>query len=283
MSKRLMKFSTVALTIAMAFPALAQTTPSPETVVATVNGTDITLGHVILVRSTLPEQYNQLSNDVLFNGIVDQLVQQTLLSQDESATETLRVRLAVENERRALLATEVVEKMLSTAVSDEALKAAYDAQFASVELGVEYNASHILVETQEEAQAIAEEIRAGADFAQVAMEKSTGPSGPSGGSLGWFGPGMMVQPFQDAVETLEIGAVSDPVETQFGWHVIILNETRQKDAPAFDEVKDQLAQEVQQASLRDYVDGLMLKADISRTALTDIDPASINNLQLLEE
>jgi peptidyl-prolyl cis-trans isomerase C len=283
MWKRLNPLPMAAMAITLALPVAAQDAPSADTVVATVNGTDITLGHVILVRTTLPEQYNQLPAEVLYTGIVDQLIQQELLSQNELAKETRRVKLAVDNERRAAMASEVVDSLAKAALTDEALQAAYDETYANADMGLEYNASHILVESEEEAQAIVEELKAGADFAETAKEKSTGPSGPNGGSLGWFGPGMMVEPFQEAVETLEVGAISEPVKTQFGWHVIILNETRAQAAPSFESVEAELAQQIQQAAVQSVLDGLSEGADISRIGEAEIDASLINNAQLLEE
>lgn len=283
MWKRLNPLPMAAMAITLALPVAAQDAPSADTVVATVNGTDITLGHVILVRTTLPEQYNQLPAEVLYTGIVDQLIQQELLSQNELAKETRRVKLAVDNERRAAMASEVVDSLAKAALTDEALQAAYDVTYANADMGLEYNASHILVESEEEAQAIVEELKAGADFAETAKEKSTGPSGPNGGSLGWFGPGMMVEPFQEAVETLEVGAISEPVKTQFGWHVIILNETRAQAAPSFESVESELAQQIQQAAVQSVLDGLSEGADISRIGEAEIDASLINNAQLLEE
>ncbi|SPF79545.1 putative parvulin-type peptidyl-prolyl cis-trans isomerase [Pseudoprimorskyibacter insulae] len=283
MSKRLMKISAIACAMAFAAPAFAEDAPNANTVIATVNGADITLGHLILVRSTLPEQYDQLPAEVLYSGILDQLIQQELLSQDEKAVETLRVRLAVDNERRAAIASGVVDLVASEAVTDEALQAAYDAQYASAAMGTEYNASHILVETEEEAQAIVDELKAGADFAETAKAKSTGPSGPNGGELGWFGPGMMVEPFQAAVETLKPGEVSGPVQTQFGWHVIILNETRVQEAPSLDSVRAELANGVQQEAVKTYLDNLTGAANITRVTEDQIDTALIGNIQLLEE
>ncbi|WP_306418441.1 peptidylprolyl isomerase [Pseudoprimorskyibacter insulae] len=278
-----MKISAIACAMAFAAPAFAEDAPNANTVIATVNGADITLGHLILVRSTLPEQYDQLPAEVLYSGILDQLIQQELLSQDEKAVETLRVRLAVDNERRAAIASGVVDLVASEAVTDEALQAAYDAQYASAAMGTEYNASHILVETEEEAQAIVDELKAGADFAETAKAKSTGPSGPNGGELGWFGPGMMVEPFQAAVETLKPGEVSGPVQTQFGWHVIILNETRVQEAPSLDSVRAELANGVQQEAVKTYLDNLTGAANITRVTEDQIDTALIGNIQLLEE
>ena len=232
-----------AVAVTLALPAVAQDdAPTADTVVATVGGTDITLGHMLMVRAGLPEQYQQLPPDVLWTGILDQLVQQEALSQSDDATETKRVTIALENERRALLASEAVAAAASQDLSDAAIQEAYDAKYANAEMGKEFDASHILVETEEEAQAVVAELEGGADFAAVAKEKSTGPSGPNGGSLGWFGAGMMVAPFQEAVEGMEVGTISAPVQTQFGWHVIKVEETRDAPAPEFAQVKDQLRQ-----------------------------------------
>jgi len=274
------------LVLALPFAAsvTAQDSPDASTIIATVNGTEITLGHMIMVRAGLPEQYRQLPDDVLFDGILDQLVQQTVLAESaDDLSETLRVRMALENERRALLAAEAVQSVAESAVTDAALQAAYQARYAEAGLGQEYNAAHILVETQEEAQAIATELEGGADFAAVAREKSTGPSGPNGGDLGWFGPGMMVAPFQEAVETLEVGAVSAPVETQFGWHVIKLVETRMKSAPPLDQVREELAQQVQQEAVQGRIDGLVESAEITRTDKADIDTSLLQNTDLLDQ
>ena len=200
---RLTQTATAALMIAVASPVAADGHVSADTVVATVNGTDITLGHMIVLRSRLPAQYQQLPAETLFDGILDQLVQQTLLGQtlDTLSKGSL---MTIENEERALKASEVIAEISAEAVTDEALQAAYDARFVGVEPGQEYNASHILVETEEEAMALIEELNGGADFATLAQEKSTGPSGPNGGQLGWFGTGAMVKPFEDAVVSMEV-------------------------------------------------------------------------------
>ncbi|MDU8910204.1 peptidylprolyl isomerase [Aestuariicoccus sp. MJ-SS9] len=282
MSKTLRTLTAAALAATLAWPVSSQDTPTADTVVATVNGVDITLGHMLMVRAGLPEQYQQLPVDVLWDGVMEQLIQQTALSQGEGATETRRVTLALDNERRALLAAEAITAVAEGAVTDEALQAAYDAQYANAAAGMEYNASHILVETEEAAAAIVTELEGGADFAEVAREKSTGPSGPSGGSLGWFGPGMMVAPFEDAVEALEPGTISAPVQTQFGWHVIRLNETRTTTAPALEEVRDALASELQQKAVEDHIDALVGAAEVTRTTKQQIDTSILNNLDLLE-
>ena len=286
MRKTLTTLSAAALAVTMAMPAQAQDQAEEmelDTVVATVNGEDITLGHMLMVRTTLPEQYQQLGDDVLWDGILDQLVRQAALAQDENAVETKRVTLSIDNERRALLAGEVVKAIAETSVSDEAVQAAYEADYTDAEMGKEFNASHILVETEEDAQALVEELEGGADFAELAREKSTGPSGPNGGELGCFAAGMMVEPFQDAVETLEVGAVSEPVQTQFGWHVIKLNETRAKEAPALDEVRGEIEMSLQQQAVEKYIDETLASAEVTRMDKSEADVSALSNMQLLED
>jgi len=260
----------------------AQTDVTAETVVATVNGTNITIGNMIIARATLPEQYQQLPPEVLFKGILDQLVQQTALSQDYEGDLPTRITLALENERRQLIAGEVIEKAMAQDVSQEELQAAYDEAYADAEPTEEFSASHILVETEEDAKAVKTALDEGADFAELAKEKSTGPSGPAGGTLGWFGPGMMVPAFETAVAELEVGAVSEPVETQFGWHVIKLDEKRQKEAPALDEVKDELETQVRQVKAQALIEETTEAADVDRSAADAVDPTVLTNLGLLE-
>jgi len=260
----------------------AQTDVTAETVVATVNGTDITIGSMIIARATLPEQYQQLPPEVLFKGILDQLVQQTALSQDFDGEVPKRIEMALENERRQLIAGEVIERAMAQDVTEEELQAAYDEAYADAEPTEEFSASHILVETEEEAQAVKKELDEGADFAELAKEKSTGPSGPAGGTLGWFGPGMMVPAFETAVAELEVGAVSEPVETQFGWHVIKLDDKRQKEAPKLEDVKDELETQVRQVKAQTLIEKTTEAADVDRSAADTIDPSVLTNLGLLE-
>lgn len=255
---------------------------SAETVVASVDGSDITLGQLIMLRSQLPEQYQQLPDDVIFNGLIEQLVNQQLLA-NSLEVEPKRVGIAIANELRSLRAGEVVNTMAAGSVSDDALQAAYDARFEGVDPDPEFNASHILVETEEEAISVKAMIDDGADFAETAVDKSTGPSGPSGGELGWFGPGMMVTEFEDAVLTLEEGEVSDPVQTQFGWHIVKLNETRMTALPTLDDIREELSLEIQQDTLNAKLAELTGAADITLPEDDQFDYSLIQNLELLED
>ena len=277
------KFSTLlratGLAVTVAMPAVAQ---DADTVMATVNGTDITLGHMIALQDRLPEQYKQLEDDVLFKGILDQLIQQTALSQAMEKDMTKGITLGQENENRAYLAGELLQKIGTADLEEGAIEAAYAEQFAGFEAEMEFNASHILVETEDEAKAIIEMIEAGGDFAEIAKEKSTGPSGPGGGSLGWFGKGAMVPEFETAVLGLEDGAVSAPVQTQFGWHVVKRNESRAKSAPALEEVRGEIEQALRSKAIEDSIQNITDTASVDRTEI-EVDPSMIRNVDLLSE
>ncbi|WP_420585587.1 peptidylprolyl isomerase [Ruegeria sp.] len=282
MPKGLTFLPSLALAAVMALPLAAETKPDASTVVAVVNGDEITLGHVIATAATLPQQYQQVQDDVLYELILDQLIQQQLLGQQQEDLTTLNA-LALENEGRSLRAVQTVTALLEQELSDEAIQAAYDAQYADFEGEDEFDASHILVETEEEANAIKAQLDDGADFAELAKEKSTGPSGPNGGALGWFGKGQMVPEFEGAVLGLEKGQVSDPVQTQFGWHVVILNDKRKSEAPALEAVRGELAQAIQQEVIQARIDELTQQAQIDRPALEGAGPEVVRQLDLIQE
>ena len=275
-------FSALATIIAFGLPfgASADGHINAETVVATVNGKDLTLGHMIVLKQRLPQQYQELPGDVLFEGILDQLVQQTLFGEQVDEM-SLGARLTLENEERALRANEEIKRVADGAITDEALKAAYEEAYGATEPEKEYNASHILVRTEEEAAALVEELNGGADFAELAKEKSEGPSGPRGGELGWFGTGAMVPAFEEAVVALEVESISEPIQTQFGWHVIRLNETRLTDAPALEQVRGELADSVQRQAIESRIEVLQSDAEVTRVTAAEIDPALLNDLSLL--
>ncbi|TDT73245.1 peptidyl-prolyl cis-trans isomerase C [Litoreibacter halocynthiae] len=277
------KFSTLlratGLAVTVAMPAAAQ---DATTVMATVNGTDITLGHMIALQERLPEQYKQLEDAVLFDGILEQLIQQTALSQEMEKDLSGAIELSKENEIRAFLAGELLAKIGTADVDEAAVEEVYKERFAEGEPDMEFNASHILVETEDEAKELITMLADGADFAELAKEKSTGPSGPGGGSLGWFGKGAMVPAFEQAVVAMEDDTVSEPVQTQFGWHVIKRNESRVKEAPALDDVRDEIERELRAKAIDDEITRLTDTATVSRTEV-EVDPAAIRDVGLLSK
>ncbi|BDW87007.1 peptidylprolyl isomerase [Roseicyclus marinus] len=272
--------ATAALSALVALPVGAQDAPTADTVLATVNGTDITLGHLIAMQQMLPPQYQELPDNVLFDGLLEQLVQQQILADVADDEMTARMELGLANERRAFLAAMLLDQIGMADLPEEEVQAEYDAQYGSAGSVTEFNASHILVETEEEAQALIAELGEGADFAELAQERSIGPSGPNGGQLGWFTAGMMVPTFEEAVFALSVGEVSAPVETQFGWHVILLNDTRDQAPPALEEVRAELEDGLRRARVDAAITELSEAAAVERPEL-DIDPSVIRNLDLI--
>ncbi|WP_170419802.1 peptidylprolyl isomerase [Ruegeria arenilitoris] len=282
MPKGLTFLPSLALAAMMALPVAAETEPSADTVVARVNGDEITLGHVIATAAGLPPQYQQLEDEVLYQFIVEQLIQQQLLSQEQDELTRLNA-LMLTNEERSLKAVQTVSQITDAQVTDDAIQAAYDAQFADFQGEDEFNASHILVATEDEAKEIKAQLDDGADFAELAKEKSTGPSGPNGGALGWFGKGQMVPEFEQAVIGLEKGQVSDPVQTQFGWHVVVLNDKRKSEAPEFAAVRDELAQSVRQEAIQAKIDELTQAGSVERPEVEGLTPDVVRKLDLVRE
>ncbi len=270
--------------IALASPALAQDKAyDATTVVATVNGNDITLGNIIAMRDRLPEQYQQLPDDVLMKGLIDQLIDQELLAEVESPSpdkDPLSVKLTVENERRAALAGLAANAAVADAVTDAAVQAAYDKQVADFKPAPEFNASHILVDSEDKAKALEAEIAGGKDFAEVAKANSSDGSAANGGDLGWFGAGQMVPEFETAVMAMEVGAVSEPIKTQFGWHIIKLNDKRETTPPALDAARPDIENQLREAALQAKLTELRASAKIEKPE-TGTPPEAIRESDLL--
>ncbi len=289
MAKLTKLLGTAALLACLGGVALAEDAkPAPrtdlgaDTVVATVNGKDITLGEMLTVRNGLPVEYKQLPDDVLFNGILDQLVQQTALSQIGEGMMTHRDEIALEVDRRAYLAGVVLDTTAKKAVTDEALQKAYDEKYAKAEPTKEYHAAHIIVPTEDEAKAVKAEIDGGKDFAEEAKAKSQDGAAANGGDLGWFALDKMVQPFADAVAGMKDGDIAGPIQTEYGWHVIKLYGTRMAEAPKLDDVRDQLTGDLRQKAVEDRVTDTVAKAKVEKK--TDgIDPAVLKDDKILGE
>jgi peptidyl-prolyl cis-trans isomerase C len=255
---------------------------SADTVMATVNGTDITLGHMIALRDSLPEQYLSLDDKVLFEGVLDQLVQQTVLAQERESKITKRDELMMEVERRAYLSAAVLNQIAASSVSEESVKEAYDTKFASVEPSREYHAAHILVATEEEADEIHAAIVGGADFADQAKEHSLDGSKASGGDLGWFPLAAMVEPFGTAVGELKKDEISEPVQTQYGWHIIKLFEDRLAEAPKIEDVREEIEGEVRAAAVEGHLSKLIADAKIEKN-VDGVDPTILRSNEILKD
>ncbi|MEN9408421.1 MAG: hypothetical protein RL216_395 [Pseudomonadota bacterium] len=273
----------VLLACSVAVPALAQDdAPTADTVVATVNGTDITLGELIILREKLPAQYQALPDDMLFKGLIDQAIQQTALEQSVADSKSKRDEIWMRTDQRSYLAGKALQAVVQAAVTDAALQAAYDEKYTNAPAAKEYSAQHILVDSEEKAKELKGQIDGGADFAELAKSNSTDTgSAVNGGDLGWFGVGMMVKPFEDAVIAAAPGTVVGPVQTDFGWHLIKLNEVRDATKPTIDEVREELAAELEQKAVEAHVTELTGKAEITRPG-EGLDPALLRDATLLD-
>lgn len=253
-----------------------------DTVLATVNGAEITAGQLMLMRMDLPQQYQQLPDDTLFSALLDQAINQQLYADDLEGT-TSRIEAALLLEERTLRASVALDQIARAAVTPEALEEIYNETYAAAEPGREFHAAHILVGTEEEAQEVLAELAAGADFAELAKTRSTGPSGPNGGDLGWFGKGMMVPPFEEAVIAMKPGEFSAPVQTQFGWHVISLKDSRLSSAPPLEEVRTDLGRQLQQRAIESHLGDLLDVATVERTTVLELDPSFLSDPSFVQE
>jgi peptidyl-prolyl cis-trans isomerase C len=203
------------------------------------------------------------------DALLEQLVNMTLAAQaaeKDGLASTPDVQARLDLLRTQILAEAASDKYVkSHPVSDDEVKAAYDTEVAN--MPKEYKARHILVEKKETADAIIKELQAGGDFAKIAKAQSKDPgSAPKGGDLGWFSAQTMVKPFSEALAKLEKGkTTTEPVQTQYGFHVIQLEDTRSPTAPAFEDVKDQVRMFAQRKKLQSYLDDLRKTAKIQKT------------------
>ncbi|EEW57803.1 MAG: peptidylprolyl isomerase [Pseudomonadota bacterium] len=282
MRKGLTFLRSVAFAAAFGLAAPAYAELNANTVVAKVNGEEITVGNMIVARAKLPAQYQSLPDDLLFKALLDQLIQQTVLKQQLHGDTPEYVRLSVEHEERSLLASDVIESVMEDAQTEDAIRDAYDARYSSDDGGDEFNASHILLESEEDAVSIKEQLDAGADFAALAKESSTGPSGPNGGELGWFENGRMVPEFEAAVAEMRPGEVSEPVQTQFGWHIIKLNDRRKLEAPDYEDVREEIGLELAQQAVEDRINQLTASATIDRPEIENLEPSVLRDMSLIE-
>ncbi|MBT7676160.1 MAG: peptidylprolyl isomerase [Flavobacteriaceae bacterium] len=252
-----------------------------KTVLVSVNGEDITVGNIISFQSRLSDQYQSMEDSVLFDGILKQLIQQTILSQKVNIHSD-RIKYALENQTRAFLSTELVGKLSEIEVIESEIESLYVKFSTDIERKKEYNASHILVETETEAEELSLSLKNGADFSELAKTYSTGPSGAQGGNLGWFGQGAMVPTFENAVIKLKIDELSVPVQTQFGWHLIKLNDVRKTPVPTIAEVRKELITEIKKKKIDFEMSKIIDSADVVYSDL-EIDPKIIREVSMIND
>lgn len=267
MKTRLIAGAALSAALALAWPAAAQdeTADQEDPVVATVNGQEIYQSEVILAAQSLPPQYQSQVN-ALFPLLVERLIDMRLLSiaaEDAGLAEDDEVKERLEAQKLDVMREVYLERQIAELVTDERVKERYDSFVAENPPEAEVNARHILLETEEDARAVITELDGGADFAELAKERSTGPSSAQGGDLGYFTKEQMVPEFSEAAFALEKGSHSkDPVQTQFGWHVIKVEDRRTPEPPSFEEMEEQMQGEVTREVVAEMVEGLRADAEI---------------------
>lgn len=234
--------------------------------VATVNGTPVPESVFRLYAlNGLQKSADELTEEERAL-VLDDLVRLNVLADEAQARGLLDERtIAAELELQRLqhIARTMALRYLEENPATEAeLRGAYEANLDQLR-GTQYKARHILLDTEEDAQAVIAELDDGADFATLARERSTGPTAPQGGDLGWFSADSMVEPFADAVRQMEPGTYSDsPVQTRFGWHVILVEDLQEQQAPGLDAVRNDMRTTVERQKLEDFVRSLREAAEV---------------------
>src|ERR1700704_1423728 len=267
-----MKFglASTALAGCLAFALLAGLPVRAEEanpVLAKVNGAEIRASDVALAEEELGPSLAQMDPATKDENVLSFLIDMKIVSkaaEDKKVqdSEDFKKRLAFTRSR--LLMDSLLAGEGKTATNDEAMKKVYEDASKQISGGEEVHARHILVETEDEAKAVAEELKKGADFAELAKKKSKDPGASDGGDLGFFTKDQMVPEFSTVAFALEPGKISDPVKSQFGWHIIKVEEKRNRKAPDFDQVKGQIETYVTRKAQADYVAKLREAAKVER-------------------
>ncbi len=255
--------ATTTLSYADSAPA-APASKAADTVIATVNGAKIMKssldGYMQILKKSGKADKQAALEDLIATEIALQEAKKA------NIVERPEIKKAISDyTRNVLLKTWTKEKVESFNIGDDDIKKAYDERVTKL-ASKEYNARHILLKTEDEAKAVIKELEGGADFAKLAKEKSTGPSGSNGGSLGWFKAKTMVPAFANAVKSMKKGEISkEPVKTQFGYHVIKVEDSRDAKLPTLEALKPQLKRVIAQQKMLAYMKELKKTADVKVT------------------
>lgn len=255
-----------ALSVAFALPVQAQDSGAEDDpVVARVGGEDILQSEVLALAQNLPPQ-QQAQIALIFPALVEQMIDLKLVGQagrKAGLADDAEVRERVMRAESQIISQVYVLREIEAQVTDDKVRAEYDKFVQDNPPQTEVRARHILVAEEEQAKNLIVELDGGADFAALAAEHSTGPSGAQGGDLGFFGEGQMVPEFSDAAFSMEAGQHSkEPVKTQFGWHVIKVEETRLAEQPAFEDMQEELRSELSRGAYQDILSKLREGAEI---------------------
>lgn len=253
--------------LAFAPTAIADETKTADNrVVARVNGEEILHSDLVALHQAMPEQVRELPLARIYRPLLEQIVQIRLLSQEGRKAklhETPAVRRQVEQYEERVLQEAYLRGVVEGKLTEDALKAHYQEYLKSHKTEEEIRARHILVKTRKEADDIIAELEGGADFEKLATERSTGPSKDRGGDLGYFTKGQMVKEFAEAAFALKTGEYTKtPVKTQFGWHVVRLEDRRSKEPPPYEEVEKQIRDDLTQKLAIEEITRLRAEATV---------------------
>jgi peptidyl-prolyl cis-trans isomerase C len=264
MTSPLIRTAILALAVAMAAPALAQDDP----VVARVNGTEIRQSDLAAaeedIAQNMPPMPPEAKRDYLIAYVTDMMLV-AKAAEARKLADTPEFKKKMEIARTKLLMDAILTAEAKAATTDEAMKKVYAEAAKQMGEEQEVRARHILVETEDQAKAILADLKKGGDFAAIAKEKSKDPGAAAqGGDLGYFTKDQMVPEFAEVAFKLDKGKLSDPVKSQFGWHIILVEDKRNKPVPEFDKVKDQIETYVQRKAQADLVTKLRAEAKIEK-------------------
>lgn len=244
-------------------PAAADAVKDP--VVAVVNGAELHMSQLVELSRTLPPQVGQPPYEALVDIIVNNQLVYEAARRDKMENDA-EVKAALKQIEQKLLRQAWINRKLRAEITEDAVKRQYDKSLADYKSQEEVHARHVLLETEEQANAVLAELRKGADFAEVAKSKSKDPSArQNGGDLGYFAKGEMVPQFADAAFAMKPGELAgSPVKTQFGWHVIKVEDKRMSSAPSLDQAKPMLREQMAEQAAERVVGELRAKAKIKR-------------------
>jgi peptidyl-prolyl cis-trans isomerase C len=248
-----------------------------DPVVARVNGTDVRQSDLAMAEEDLggnvPQMTPEAKRDYLITFVGDMiLVAKAAEAKKIGETNEFKQKLAYT--RTKLLMEQLLQTEAKSAVTDAALHKVYDEAIGQMKKEPEVRARHILVETEDEAKAVVAELKKGADFAELAKTKSKDPGSADGGDLGYFTKDQMVPEFSEVAFKLDKGALSDPVKSQFGWHVIKVEDKRDRQPPEFDKVKDQLENFLVRKSQSELITKLRAEGKIEKVGAAAPAPAA---------
>jgi peptidyl-prolyl cis-trans isomerase C len=240
--------------------------PDPAKVtVATVDGEAITLAELLAAKSQLPQQYRDAPLEMLYAQLLDQVVERRVIARAAAASgvaDQPEVKAKLAQARENVLLESYITREVGPQMTMERLRQRYQSEVVEKGGEEEVRASHILVGEESDAKTIRSQIDGGADFTELAKKHSTGPSADKGGDLGFFRRQDMVPEFSEAAFALRAGEVSGPVKTQFGWHIIKVEERRTSEPPPFEQVADNLQRELARDIVTSLVADLRSKAEV---------------------